>query len=162
LSLSLKTGFSELPSVSFVWNFIAFPVFKKSTHHLKPIQVESADIITQDSEKYVEKLLALFKRFSQLVADAFRDDPRFLTSRDKAFKSVVNDTNIFRLELPGRQIGATQKTQPGNFFFHWSQFKKIILVTYEKRINKQVLGKFFGLIFVGKSGTVSICSEKNL
>ena len=58
-------------------------------------------------------MLALFKRFSQLVADAFRDDPRFLTSRDKAFKSVVNDTNIFRLELPGRQIGATQKTQPG-------------------------------------------------
>jgi cullin-5 len=64
----------------------------------------------------VEKLLALFKRFSQLVTDAFRDDPRFLTSRDKAFKSVVNDTNIFRLELPGRLIGATQKTQPGEFY----------------------------------------------
>ena len=61
----------------------------------------------------MEKLLALFKRFSLLVTEAFRDDPRFLTSRDKAFKSVVNDTNIFRLELPGRQIGATQKTQPG-------------------------------------------------
>lgn len=64
--------------------------------------VESADVITQDSEKYVEKLLALFRRFSQLVSDAFRDDPRFLTSRDKAFKRVVNDTSIFRLELPGR------------------------------------------------------------
>ncbi len=86
--------------------------------------VESADIITQDSEKYVEKLLALFRRFSLLVAEAFRyeqasriysgncitfyscfffrDDPRFLTSRDKAFKRVVNDTSIFRLELPGR------------------------------------------------------------
>ena len=34
--------------------------------------VESADVITQDSEKYVEKLLALFRRFSQLVSDAFR------------------------------------------------------------------------------------------
>jgi len=64
--------------------------------------VESADVITQDSEKYVEKLLTLFRRFSQLVSEAFRDDPRFLTSRDKAFKRVVNDTSIFRLELPGR------------------------------------------------------------
>jgi cullin-5 len=34
--------------------------------------IESADVITQDSEKYVEKLLALFRRFSQLVSDAFR------------------------------------------------------------------------------------------
>ena len=63
--------------------------------------------------------MALFKRFSLLVTEAFRDDPRFLTSRDKAFKSVVNDTNIFRLELPGRQIGATQKTQPGTTFRVW-------------------------------------------
>ena len=34
--------------------------------------VESADVITQDSEKYVEKLLTLFRRFSQLVSEAFR------------------------------------------------------------------------------------------
>ena len=34
--------------------------------------VESADVITQDSEKYVEKLLTLFRRFSQLVLEAFR------------------------------------------------------------------------------------------
>lgn len=34
--------------------------------------VESADEITQDSEKYVEKLLALFRRFSLLVSEAFR------------------------------------------------------------------------------------------
>merc|ERR1719483_1378141 len=81
--------------------------------------VESADVITQDSEKYVEKLLALFRRFSQLVSDAFRDDPRFLTSRDKAFKRVVNDTSIFRLELPGRPgtiasttVGSHKSAQP--------------------------------------------------
>merc|ERR1719385_329385 len=61
--------------------------------------VESADVITQDSEKYVERLLTLFRRFSAIVADAFSDDPRFLTSRDKAFKRVVNDTSIFRPEL---------------------------------------------------------------
>ena len=59
-----------------------------------------AEIITQDSEKYVERLLELFNRFSSLVASAFLDDPRFLTSRDKAYKEVVNDTKVFRLELP--------------------------------------------------------------
>ena len=43
----------------------------------------SAEIITSDSEKYVEELLMLFNRFSKLVKDAFHDDPRFLTARDK-------------------------------------------------------------------------------
>ena len=74
--------------------------------------VESADVITQDSEKYVERLLTLFKRFSSIVAEAFNDDPRFLTSRDKAFKRVVNDTSIFRLELPNRSSGIHSKTSP--------------------------------------------------
>ena len=61
--------------------------------------ITSAEIITQDSEKYVERLLGLFTRFSKLVKDSFNDDPRFLTARDKAFKSVVNDTSVFKLEL---------------------------------------------------------------
>lgn len=43
----------------------------------------SAEIITQDSEKYVEQLLELFSRFSLLAKEAFSDDPRFLTARDK-------------------------------------------------------------------------------
>uniref|UniRef100_A0A1L8DX62 Cullin-5 n=1 Tax=Nyssomyia neivai TaxID=330878 RepID=A0A1L8DX62_9DIPT len=62
--------------------------------------VAAADIITQDSEKYVERLLELFRRFSNLVREAVKDDPRFLTARDKAFKTVVNDTTVFKLELP--------------------------------------------------------------
>lgn len=39
--------------------------------------------VSQDSEKYVEQLLTLFNRFSRLVKEAFQDDPRFLTARDK-------------------------------------------------------------------------------
>ena len=31
----------------------------------------------------MEQLLELFNRFSALVREAFNDDPRFLTSRDK-------------------------------------------------------------------------------
>ena len=41
----------------------------------------------QDSEKYVEELLTLFNRFSRLVKEAFHDDSRFLTSRDKVRQS---------------------------------------------------------------------------
>ena len=73
--------------------------------------VSSAEVITADSEKYVEQLLDLFKKFSLLVNQAFKDDPRFLTSRDKAYKKVVNDTSIFKLELPYK-TGVSNKTQP--------------------------------------------------
>ncbi|XP_055843892.1 cullin-5 [Episyrphus balteatus] len=59
-----------------------------------------SDVIIQDSEKYVERLLELFKKFSALAKKAFNNDPRFLTSRDKAFKTVVNDISVFKLELP--------------------------------------------------------------
>ncbi|XP_033341986.1 cullin 5 isoform X2 [Megalopta genalis] len=70
----------------------------------------AVDVITHDSEKYVERLLDLFRRFSTLVKEAFDDDPRFLTARDKAYKLVVNDATVFKLELPARQssgIGTT-------------------------------------------------------
>ena len=40
-------------------------------------------MLLQDSEKYVEELLSLFNRFSKLVEEAFHNDPRFLTARDK-------------------------------------------------------------------------------
>lgn len=73
--------------------------------------IAAADIITQDSEKYVERLLDLFRKFSSLVHDAFSDDPRFLTARDKAFKAVVNDTTVFRLELnTGKPVGPKSVT----------------------------------------------------
>ncbi|XP_045196669.2 cullin-5-like isoform X2 [Mercenaria mercenaria] len=74
--------------------------------------IAAADIITSDSEKYVEQLLELFNRFSALVREAFNDDPRFLTARDKAYKNVVNDTSVFKLEIPIKNKGMGTKTQP--------------------------------------------------
>lgn len=41
------------------------------------------ETITMDSEKYVEQLLELYNKFTNLVEDAFNGDPRFMTSRDK-------------------------------------------------------------------------------
>ena len=72
--------------------------------------VESAEVITTDCEQYVNKLLELIDRFSTLVKKAFNNDPRFLSSRDKAFTQVTSI--FFTLELPtkSRMVGA--KTQP--------------------------------------------------
>ena len=50
-------------------------------------------VFVQDSEKYVEQLLTLFNRFSKLVKEAFQDDPRFLTARDKVGFSPKRCTN---------------------------------------------------------------------
>lgn len=41
------------------------------------------ETIATDPERYVEQLLELFNRFTKLVQDAFKGDPRFMTSRDK-------------------------------------------------------------------------------
>nr|XP_012629226.1 cullin-5 [Microcebus murinus] len=66
-----------------------------------------------DSEKYVEQLLTLFNRFSKLVKEAFQDDPRFLTARDKFEWHIKHvKATIFKLELPLKQKGVGLKTQP--------------------------------------------------
>lgn len=65
--------------------------------------------ITTDPEKYVEQLLELYNRFTKLVTDAFNGDPRFMTSRDKAFKLIINDTKIFQMDLPNMM---NQKIKP--------------------------------------------------
>jgi cullin-5 len=73
------------------------------------IMKANSETITLDSEKYVEQLLELFNMFTKLVNDAFNGDPRFMTCRDKAFKSIVNDTSIFQIELTVTNV---QKTKP--------------------------------------------------
>ncbi|PIK56997.1 putative cullin-5 [Apostichopus japonicus] len=76
--------------------------------------VSAAEVITTDSEKYVERLLELFHRFSSLVREAFSDDPRFLTARDKAYEHVVNDTKVFRLELNSNRTLSVKRNQNPN------------------------------------------------
>lgn len=56
--------------------------------------IASAEIITQDSEKYIEQLLELFRRFSLLVSEAFNNDPRFLTARDKVRLDIISDAYL--------------------------------------------------------------------
>ena len=47
------------------------------------------ETITTDPERYVVQLLELFNRFTKLVEDAFNEDPRFMTSRDKVNWSFI-------------------------------------------------------------------------
>ncbi|KAL3319873.1 Cullin-5 [Cichlidogyrus casuarinus] len=59
-----------------------------------------ADTISKDAEKYVARLLCLYKRFSNIVTQAFNQDSHFFTARDKAFQDIVNDASVFTLDIP--------------------------------------------------------------
>lgn len=59
--------------------------------------VSVGPVCVQDSEKYVEQLLTLFNRFSKLVKEAFQDDPRFLTARDKVRPTSLPPFNILNI-----------------------------------------------------------------
>ncbi|CAI5450667.1 unnamed protein product [Caenorhabditis angaria] len=63
----------------------------------------NAESMATDPEKYVQQLLAMFDRFSSLVREGFCDDARLLTARDKAFRVVVNDSSIFKVEMSSKK-----------------------------------------------------------
>uniref|UniRef100_A0A915D8P0 Cullin-5 n=1 Tax=Ditylenchus dipsaci TaxID=166011 RepID=A0A915D8P0_9BILA len=69
----------------------------------------NAEVILADSEKFVEQLLNMYVVFSQLVKQAFCNDPRFLTVRDQAFQEVVNNTDVFRIDLVGNSKNKNAK-----------------------------------------------------
>lgn len=60
---------------------------------------EHADSIAKfkDPTSFVDALLNLFAKYSELVQLAFNDDHRFSTVRDQAYKEVVNDVSIFHV-----------------------------------------------------------------
>ncbi|CAF0818750.1 unnamed protein product [Rotaria sp. Silwood1] len=72
--------------------------------------LKNKDTIKQDPESYVQQLLDLYRQFSNLVRDAFLNDPRFLTSRDKAFQKIINDISVFQLDMPARATRGTTRT----------------------------------------------------
>lgn len=55
----------------------------------------------------MEQLLTLFNRFSRLVKEAFQDDPRFLTARDKVSLALAVSASMtptpFRTPLINRR-----------------------------------------------------------
>lgn len=77
------------------------PIFEQHVKQagLQDIQ-SSADSMLKDANKYVEKLLELYSRFTSIVHEAFNNDPLLLASRDKAYQEIVNDTSVFTTEIP--------------------------------------------------------------
>uniref|UniRef100_A0A8R1DNJ8 Cullin-5 n=1 Tax=Caenorhabditis japonica TaxID=281687 RepID=A0A8R1DNJ8_CAEJA len=63
----------------------------------------NAESLATDPEKYVQQLLQMFEKFSSLVREGFCDDARLLTARDKAFRAVVNDSSIFKMEMTNKK-----------------------------------------------------------
>ena len=116
--------------------------------------MESAEVITTDCEQYVNKLLKLFECFSTLVKEAFHEDSRFLSSRDKAFKQVVNDTSIFKLELPSKSRMVGAKTQPESkcpeLLANFSDLLLRKCPTSKKMTSEEVLNKGKGVALVLK------------
>lgn len=45
----------------------------------------------------MEQLLTLFNRFSKLVKEAFQDDPRFLTARDKVYIPIYIKNTVLKV-----------------------------------------------------------------
>lgn len=68
----------------------------------------------------MEHLLNMYALFSELVRDAFCNDSRFLTIRDQAFQEVVNNTDVFRLDLDSNRPGKGLE----NIFYQLKMKKK--------------------------------------
>ena len=89
----MKASADTITSVRKIDSFsLRFAIFLIWECRFPPsLSVDSVPLIflLQDSEKYVDELLTLFNRFSKLVKEAFNDDPRFLTARDKVFFAFV-------------------------------------------------------------------------
>ncbi|CAL8100197.1 unnamed protein product [Calicophoron daubneyi] len=60
----------------------------------------NAETMLKDADKYVCRLLDLYNRFSRIVEEAFNNDPLLLSSRDKAYQEIVNNTEVFTTSIP--------------------------------------------------------------
>ncbi|KAG0230091.1 Cullin-2 [Mortierella sp. GBA43] len=49
--------------------------------------------ITKDPREYVERLLDLHSKYTQMCSKLFTNDSAFIASLDKAFRTIVNDTS---------------------------------------------------------------------
>uniref|UniRef100_A0A7E4ZYY5 Cullin-5 n=1 Tax=Panagrellus redivivus TaxID=6233 RepID=A0A7E4ZYY5_PANRE len=74
--------------------------------------LQNAQTIVSNSDKYVDHLLDMHERFTKLIGDAFYNDPRFLTERDKAFQDVVNSTEVFKMDTTKALKGAVESRSP--------------------------------------------------
>uniref|UniRef100_A0A915EMR5 Cullin family profile domain-containing protein n=1 Tax=Ditylenchus dipsaci TaxID=166011 RepID=A0A915EMR5_9BILA len=56
--------------------------------------IEKIATIANDPKQYVSTILAVHRRFSKLVMEAFRQDTGFVQAMDKAFTSFINNNQV--------------------------------------------------------------------
>uniref|UniRef100_A0A1B0BP26 Cullin-5 n=1 Tax=Glossina palpalis gambiensis TaxID=67801 RepID=A0A1B0BP26_9MUSC len=79
-----------------------YPMLRDVENHIVSAgladMLSASEIITQDSENYVEPLLELLKKFSALIKNAFSDDQRLATRRSSCTSFATKKFGIVYLK----------------------------------------------------------------
>ena len=65
----------------------------------KPKMCDWVNPVKKAQCETIKELDCAKNKVGDWLQDAFNEDPRFMTSRDKSFKSIVNDTSIFQMDF---------------------------------------------------------------
>lgn len=114
---------------------------------------------------YVETLTQLYKRFSELVSQAFSDDPSFVTTMDRAYKDAVNalsmcDDPSLGPELLARQSDALLKKGAAPLSETELELKLQQLITVFKYVDdKDIFQNFYSKLLAKRLISSSSVSE---
>lgn len=114
---------------------------------------------------YVETLTQLYKRFSELVSQAFSDDPSFVTTMDRAYKDAVNalsmcDDSSIGPELLARQSDTLLKKGAAPLSENELEQKLQQLITVFKYVDdKDIFQNFYSKLLAKRLISSSSVSE---
>jgi hypothetical protein len=104
---------------------------------------------TKDSVKYVQTLLEVFVKFSEVVKTAFGNDPAFCASLDRAMRQIVNDNPINRKSAKSPELLAKYSDfilSKSNKTLEYDQLEQMIqqvLTIFKYVDDKDVFQKFY-------------------
>jgi cullin-5 len=109
--------------------------------------MNNAEAVTADCDKYVEQLLNMHSKFSTLIKEAFNNDPNFLTVRDKAFREIVNSTEVFKLDVSTKNYkGPVESRSPELLAIYCDQLLRKSAVS--KRLSSEEIDEKLGNVLL--------------
>jgi cullin-5 len=111
--------------------------------------IQNANDVTSDCDKYVEQLLEMHGRFTTLIEKAFNNDSKYLTERDKAFKEIVNNTEVFKLDVSKNYKGPIESRSPELLAIYCDQLLRKSAVS-KRLTSEEVETKLNNIILVLK------------
>jgi cullin-5 len=109
--------------------------------------LNNAEAVTTDCDKYVEQLLNMHSKFSTLIKEAFNNDPNFLTVRDKAFREIVNSTEVFKLDVSTKNYkGPVESRSPELLAIYCDQLLRKSAVS--KRLSSEEIDEKLGNVLL--------------